>query len=65
MKKNGGSIFPLKDILLPQPGISLRDVFALVVTWKLLSITDLDHLDASAQRAYAMADAMIEARDRP
>ncbi len=61
--KDGGSVFPLKDLVLPQPGVSLRDAFVMIVLWKFLAPQDLDKPQSAAERAYALADELIRARD--
>lgn len=76
--KNGGPAFPQPDmqengecVIQGSPGMSLRDYFAAAALSGNLEQGIRDNMDCSwwrkpsecAQRAYAIADAMLAARD--
>jgi hypothetical protein len=58
--KTGGPAFPFSDVM---PGMSLRDYFAAKAIPQLLFGRPVDDFGMCAQHAYAVADAMIKARE--
>lgn len=80
-EKDGGSAFPVvfperDDALLHAPGMTLRDYFAAQVIQRIQIDNDEDPedqptdemvlwIDWQATYAYAVADAMLKARERP
>ena len=68
-KDNGGRAFPLPGSSERHPGMTLRDYFAakamamLMQEWPI-NIFDNDAQDEVAKNCYAMADAMLKAREQ-
>ena len=63
--KDGGSAFPLKGPLLTSDslGMSLRDYFAAKAMQSLVAL-NRTAVTRTAEDAYAIADAMLAARER-
>lgn len=71
--KNGGPAFPLPEAAHPgafppdvAKGMTLRDYFAAKAMQGIISSGDADfgtEIDEMAQGSYAMADAMLKARE--
>lgn len=70
MKDNGGPAFPVQRSVggggssLTGNGMTLRDYFAARMMADLMSGQGPDYWKICAERAYAMADAMLEARKK-
>jgi hypothetical protein len=72
--KTGGPAFPVADDASDMPGMTLRDYFAAKAMpatmaefedgWKQHAYESETFLQWAAERAYAMADAMLKARER-
>jgi hypothetical protein len=70
----GGPAFPVTDDASDIPGMTLRDYFAAKAMpatmaefedgWKQHAYESETFLQWAAERAYAMADAMLKARER-
>lgn len=60
-KDTGGFAFPRPGDFNPQQGMTLRDYFAAKVL-RLYSDDTLELMEENARKAYAQADAMIQAR---
>jgi hypothetical protein len=66
-KYDGGTAFPAETTLGYEEGMTLRDYFAAKAMQGLLSRIGNDKMnvhDVLAQRTYAIADAMLEAREQ-
>jgi hypothetical protein len=66
-KYDGGTAFPTETMLGYEEGMTLRDYFAAKALQGLLSRIGHDKMnvhDVLAQRTYAIADAMLEAREQ-
>ena len=72
MSKDGGSAFPVRDSwwdgnetkFIGQPGMTLRDYFAgLALAAGLYDVND-GEIQRRAKDCYAIADAMLKARER-
>lgn len=66
-KYDGGTAFPTETMLGYEEGMTLRDYFAAKALQGLLSRGGHDKMnvhDVLAQRTYAIADAMLEAREQ-
>ena len=61
---DGGPAFPVPDseYQIQDTGMTLRDYFAARMMVDLMSGQGPDYWKICAERAYAMADAMLEAR---
>ena len=73
MKDTGGPAFPVKTAMFDctQPGMTLRDYFAAKAmqglmgrNWSHHAGTDEELIDVWARSAYAVADAMLKARNQ-
>ena len=68
--KNGGPAFP-NNVFIPHPGMTLRDYFATAAMQALITGPerkafhyDHDLNEAICDRAYIIADTMLESRER-